>query len=383
MSLCWPPNLFSKYRLLFLLVGSISTANIFAAGDNEILTATKEEILRIWKDSGFEVSPLPFCPPTGDANNCLATAKDGAGNQYTGEFKNNMPSGRVIVNYKTGDRYVGEFNKGLNGQGIFYYLVKSTPLAVNEFEGSIFVGEFKNGVRKGKGVFFDRKGNVVESGTYDNILKVSQFVDPKIFSSLPSRKIPLISADARSLIEKKQAEKALAAKPKPGQRSVSGNPQDEAYCKMIGDPRIWDKKCLESDPEEFVIRKTTFQTNYEFGAGSNTDDPLRGCESSEVGKPLIKYLKDNKIQYVLNAEPDGIVQCVWFQQGDPACGKNWNQCKFAIAVDANDLYKICSPPGKRLFFNSELRVNVDIGRLDVRDNFETYEKIQDAESICR
>lgn len=345
--------------------------------------AAEAKILPIWRDTGFENSKLPFCLPTGEANNCFGSGSDSGGNEYFGEFKNNMLFGRGVVIYKNGDRYVGEFDKAPNGQGIYYYLRKGTALDSNQFEGWIFVGEFKNNAHKGNGIYFNEKRNVVETGIYDNSLKEYRYVDPTTFSRIPANKIPVISADARALIEKKQAEIAFAAKPKPGQRSVSGKPQDEAYCKMLGDPRITDKKCLPSDPEEFVIRKTTFQTDYEFGDISDTDDSLRGCELSEVGKPLIKYLKDNKIQYILNTEPDGKVQCVWFQQEDPACGKYRHKCKFAIAVDVNDLPKICSPPGRRLFFNRELRVNVNIGRLDIRDNFETYQRIQDDESICR
>jgi len=355
-------NLSKITAVAILMVGSITSVNVFANEAKEVSQATKESILRTWKDSGFEESPLPFCSLTGVANNCLAAAEDGAGTKYVGEFKNDRPSGRVVVTYKKGDKYVGDFDNGPNGQGIFYYLVKGSLLADNPYEGWIFVGEFKNGLRKGNGIFFNQKGDVVESGVYDggrgdNILKEYRYVDPATFNRIPANKIPVISADARALIEKKQAEIAFAAKPKPGQRSVSGKPQDEAYCKMLGDPRITDKKCLPSDPQEFITRKTTFEILYSFFMTGEPNFNAKSCESSDYFKPLLKFLRSNSIQYRLQAS-------------------NY-QCEFEI--EFNDLANMCSPEVSGFFFNGYggFEAGVSLTRIDAKDNFQNRTKIRD------
>lgn len=158
----------------------------------------EEALLRMWKDAGFAVSQLPSCSPKGALDNCFGSGKDSNGVEYVGEFKNNSLVGKGIVTYKGGNRYIGEYNGGLNGEGIFYYL------AENQYKGMIFVGRYKNNMQAGNGIYFDRSGNVVESGLYEsNKLVENRYVDPATFTRIPAGKIPVISASARLKIESK------------------------------------------------------------------------------------------------------------------------------------------------------------------------------------
>ena len=161
----------------------------------------EEALLRMWKETGFAVSPLLPCPLNGKFHNCFGSGKDSSGNEYIGEFNNNVLVYKGIINYKNGDRYVGEYQGGLDGEGIIYYL------AENEYKGRVFVGRYKKNVEAGNGIYFDRNGNVVESGLYEgNKLVEYRYVDPATFTRIPAGKIPVISADARLKIENKQAE---------------------------------------------------------------------------------------------------------------------------------------------------------------------------------
>ena len=171
------------------------TAELKAKKDAE------EALLRMWKETGFAVSPLPPCPLNGKFHNCFGSGKDSTGNEYIGEFNNNFLAYKGIINYKNGDRYVGEYQGGLDGEGIIYYL------AENEYKGRVFVGRFKKNVEAGNGIYFDRNGNVVESGLYEsNKLVEYRYIHPATFTRIPAGKIPVISADARLKIERKQAE---------------------------------------------------------------------------------------------------------------------------------------------------------------------------------
>jgi len=160
----------------------------------------QEALLLIWKDTGFAVSPLPPCPLNGKFHNCFGSGKDSNENEYIGEMKNNSLVGPGIVIYKNGDRYVGYYDGGRNGEGITYYHTEDEKNAI------LFVGQYKDNVTYGSGIYFDRNGKVVESGRYEGGLIEYRFVDPATFSRIPAAKIPVISADARLKIERKQAE---------------------------------------------------------------------------------------------------------------------------------------------------------------------------------
>lgn len=179
------------------------------------LQAKKEAedlILRMWKETGFATGRLPSCPLRGELNDCFGSRKDSLGNEYLGEFEHGELVGRGIVIYKNGDRYVGEYNKGINGQGIYYF---SSP----GFQGTIYVGEFRDNIQSGNGIYFNAGGTVVESGLYSENLIEYRFVDPAIFTRIPFEKIPVISSAARAAIESKQAE--IAKKQVEDQRAAA------------------------------------------------------------------------------------------------------------------------------------------------------------------
>ena len=192
------------------------------ANENALKEKEKQrvlELLRIWKDTGYAVSQLPSCPTNGGLNNCFGSGKDSNGNEYIGEFNNSTLVSKGVIHYKNGDKYVGEYDGRSNGEGIVYYL------AENQYKGMIFVGHFKNNAQTGNGIYFDRNGNVVETGLYENNKLVEyRYVDPASFSRIPSGKIPVITADARLKIEGKQAE--IAKKEADRQRAAAQAAQD-------------------------------------------------------------------------------------------------------------------------------------------------------------
>lgn len=78
--------------------------------------------------------------------------------------------------------------------------------------------------------------------------------------------------------------------------SVSGKPQDEAYCAILGDTRIPDKKCLGEDPKNHTtIVKTAYGINYDFVIKS-TDNPAL-CKTIDYVKPLLNFLGSKNIKY--------------------------------------------------------------------------------------
>ena len=70
--------------------------------------------------------------------------KDYENGRYEGEFKNGKREGKGIYYYKDGDRYEGEFkNDKYEGKGIYYY-----------DDGDRYEGEFKNSLFEGKGIYY-------------------------------------------------------------------------------------------------------------------------------------------------------------------------------------------------------------------------------------
>ena len=194
----WPIKPKSLAELFLKVACSSSVAEKPAKAS--ALAPAEEALLRRWKDTGFAASKLPFCP-VNVFNNCFGAGIDSDGNEYVGEFRNNVPIGNLIITYKDGNRYVGEYDKKLNGEGIYYYLKQ------DDWRGTIFVGQFKDDIQRGNGIYFDRNGGVIETGLYegDNLIEY-RFVDPKTFTRIPAGKIPSISDDERLKIQSKQAE---------------------------------------------------------------------------------------------------------------------------------------------------------------------------------
>jgi hypothetical protein len=78
--------------------------------------------------------------------------------------------------------------------------------------------------------------------------------------------------------------------------SVSGKPQDEAYCAILGDTRIPDKKCLGEDPKNHTtIVRTTYAINYAFYMSQTNN--TASCKTIEFAQPLLNYLNRNKIAF--------------------------------------------------------------------------------------
>jgi predicted Ser/Thr protein kinase len=73
-----------------------------------------------------------------------------------GHFENDMRHGQGTYHYENGERYEGEFSCGMkHGQGVFYF---NSKLGRGSFD--VYTGEFKKGLRCGKGEVKFANGNV-------------------------------------------------------------------------------------------------------------------------------------------------------------------------------------------------------------------------------
>ncbi|CAF2043655.1 unnamed protein product [Rotaria magnacalcarata] len=82
------------------------------------------------------------------------------GNQYTGEFENDAPSGQGELKYKNGSIYIGRFKNGQpNGHG----------KRINTISGIVSEGEFKNGELSGKGIRTSPEGRR-EEGHFEHFM---------------------------------------------------------------------------------------------------------------------------------------------------------------------------------------------------------------------
>ena len=80
--------------------------------------------------------------------------------------------------------------------------------------------------------------------------------------------------------------------------SVSGKPQDEAYCGILGFPntRIPDPKCIGMSVETHTtIVRTTYAIRYVFNISQQDNQAL--CKTIEFAQPLLNYLNRNKIAF--------------------------------------------------------------------------------------
>jgi hypothetical protein len=249
----------------------------------------QEALLRRWKDTGFPVSQLPLCTINASVK-CFGSGKDSNGHEYIGEFDNGYLIGRGIAVYSNGDKYVGEYNKGINGQGIYYF---SSP----GFQGTIYVGEFRDNIQSGKGIYFNAGGTVVESGLYSKDLIEYRFVDPAIFTRIPFEKIPVISSAARAAIESKQAEiakkqvenqrAAPLAKQEPDKKEQGADALDT---NRINDPR-WGRIAIDqrgardslTKKQAFIV-DDNFSILYQFGYASAyiVLDPSNGYREAMI-----------------------------------------------------------------------------------------------------
>ena len=82
---------------------------------------------------------------------------DENGDFYIGEWKKGLKHGKGIDYYKNGNiKYEGDFMKG-KYDGIGKYI---------EENGDYYIGEWKNGLRNGKGILYDKNGNIKYKGPF-------------------------------------------------------------------------------------------------------------------------------------------------------------------------------------------------------------------------
>lgn len=108
-----------------------------------------------------EGGSLPPCPDGADAgaavmrDRCQARVRYATG-VYIGDFQNNRREGKGVWIYATGARYTGDFKDGKpSGQGTYSY-----P------NGSKYVGAFRDGKFNGEGVLYAANGSVMSSGYF-------------------------------------------------------------------------------------------------------------------------------------------------------------------------------------------------------------------------
>jgi hypothetical protein len=111
--------------------------------------------------TGAETKSLPSCPGGDNASadifrdNCQARVRFASG-VYIGEFRNNRRDGKGVWIYPNGARYTGDFKDGKpSGAGTYAY-----P------NGSKYVGGFRDGKFNGRGVLYAADGAVMSSGLF-------------------------------------------------------------------------------------------------------------------------------------------------------------------------------------------------------------------------
>jgi len=102
--------------------------------------------------------------------------------QYEGDFVNDKFEGKGKYNYDDGKYYIGEWKNGLrNGKGIFYSKTGNIEYEgdfVNDkyegngkyifVDGGYYIGEWKNGVCNGKGKEYNTNGDIEYEGDFIN-----------------------------------------------------------------------------------------------------------------------------------------------------------------------------------------------------------------------
>ena len=128
---------------------------------------------------------LPPCPSSGYFDNCYGSYSYGPkskweGDEYIGEWQNNVPHGQGIYSYKNKNKYVGQFKNSMKyGQGIFTWA--NGDKYIGEFKdklngegsytwsgGDKYVGEYKDGNQHGQGKYTYANGTIKEGIWKDN-----------------------------------------------------------------------------------------------------------------------------------------------------------------------------------------------------------------------
>ena len=121
----------------------------------------------------FGQSNLPPCQGSDMTfwTDCRGTFIAFDGSKYVGEWRNNKQSGQGVLTLPDGDKYVGEFLEGeINGQGTYFFS-----------NGEKHIGQYKDGKLNGKASKFNKTGKVFEQGIYeDDVLIKSTNINPSI-----------------------------------------------------------------------------------------------------------------------------------------------------------------------------------------------------------
>ena len=105
----------------------------------------------------YAQSNLPACPSSGYRHNCFGTFTFSSGEQYVGEYKNDIRNGKGTLTYANGNKYVGDWKDGKrNGQGTF-----------TNAGGEQFVGEWKDDMLNGQGTRYASNGSIINQGIWD------------------------------------------------------------------------------------------------------------------------------------------------------------------------------------------------------------------------
>jgi len=107
-----------------------------------------------------------------------------SGNVYRGAWKNDLPEGRGLLTYPSGDQYEGEFHRGAkegagimrfaNGDAFDGYWKDNRPEGMGTFNyhtGIVYVGTFKNGRYHQNGVLSSHKTGMKYEGEWKNGLR--------------------------------------------------------------------------------------------------------------------------------------------------------------------------------------------------------------------
>jgi len=75
-----------------------------------------------------------------------------SGNKYVGEVKDGLFHGQATYTWTYGDKYIGEYKENKkHGKGIYTY-----------YNGAIYVGEYKHNVKNGQGKYTYKDGTIIE-----------------------------------------------------------------------------------------------------------------------------------------------------------------------------------------------------------------------------
>ena len=102
--------------------------------------------------------------------------------QISNKIKNNPRHGVGICKYTNGTFYIGDFSNGvINGFGV--ELATEGQIISNCDDCIIYSGNWKNGVKSGEGTCYNRYGDVIYFGNFENDMPIEKYPTEEDFSS--------------------------------------------------------------------------------------------------------------------------------------------------------------------------------------------------------